>query len=439
MNKKFKLLLTSTILIAILAISCSYAILTPIAKAETETNSGGPQITAASSNGTLTTPIYMPGIGNSTQSANIDPSSTNLKANNITLADSTILSAQPMTWGNRWWIIDQWTTPSYMSGSFTAVADSFQGWSSGDAIIYEPMNVAYGTSSSNFNWFQFCIFFNQNGTVNWGVQDTPLGGSSYTWYPAPMSYTVGHSYSFSFTTSGSSTVVFSLTDTTTNNPQTHSFSSPGVTILVNPIYNSQESYSPASCVEGWNNANQVTNAPTFTTTIGTGESNYYYWTFVSTGAAINGVTTNVVVSGSNYQWSMTPATFISSLYGNPIPIGQGSVTNANYIIGAPNSQDAVIYGGNPGDGGSIGGNLVTSTGGTIVVDGYVSPGYYSDLIIYVSVDGSTWIQAGSILVGSNSGTHIDVCTYSSAFNYIQVTGYDYTDSVNFHLDAVYVT
>ena len=126
--------------------------------------------------------------------------------------------------------------PASMSGAFTAVSNTIGNLVGNDVVFYLPLNVAYGTSPSSFVWFQFAVQFGANGAINWYLYSFPNGNiNDPTQTTVGISYIIGHSYSFSFTTSGSNTVIFNIQDTTLNStPWTYPTLVPGVSILYWP-------------------------------------------------------------------------------------------------------------------------------------------------------------------------------------------------------------
>ena len=359
----------------------------------------------------------------------------------ITTEDGKIIIDTSTSRSDPWFSIDVWASesgtqlPAYMSGTFTAVSNIIGNLESDDWVIYEPMNVAYGTSSSNYVWFQFTIYFGDNGEVQWMVYRAPNGGN-FQFDTIPISYTPGHSYSFSFTTSGSNTVTFSIVDNTNSASWSNSYNVPGVTLLYYP----NGSFSPASTVEGYTTNSVLTNVPTFTTTIGTGQSDYYYepsnpdWA----GRIPQGIGTNVAIVSSVYYWAMVPLKYATSYYDSD-PIGYGSVGSPSDLANTPDKHLASIYGPNRGDGGIIIVQLSTSSGGNIFIDAYSVSGYYSLTYVYVSTDAVNWNYVGGGFIYPYPESHLWAGTYNGAFNYVAVVGYDdpyYGYSVNLRLDAV---
>lgn len=236
-----------------------------------------------------------------------------------------------------------------MTGAFTAVSNTIGNLEPDDWVIYEPMNVAYGTSSDNYVWFQFTIYYGYNGVVQWMVYRAPNGGNFQSDI-IPISYTPDHSYSFSFTTSGSNTVNFNIVDNTNSASWSNSYNVPGTTLLHYP----RGSFSPASCVEGYTTNSELTNVPTFTTTLGTGHSDYYYepsnpdWA----GRIPQGIGTNVVVVNSVWYWAMGPLKYATNYY-DSFPINYGYPTDSSNLVNTPDKHSASIWGPNHGDGAII--------------------------------------------------------------------------------------
>jgi hypothetical protein len=222
---------------------------------------------------------------------------------------------------NHWWMIDYWATqtggnlPSFMNGSFVAVNNTIGGFVGDDAILYLPLNVAYGTSATNCVWFQFDVQFNSTG-VSWYIWDIEGPGtvdSDYKNIPIPtdvIPYTPGHGYSFSLTTSGAHCVTFTITDTTTMTTWSTcawAWTVPSLNMLYNPSYTSggvtYTMFSPASAVEGYTTNSQLTGVPHFRTLVGYGITNFWYGAYGS--GAPSGIATYASVGPSgNYYWSM---------------------------------------------------------------------------------------------------------------------------------------
>ena len=186
-----------------------------------------------------------------------------------------------------WHSIDVWSTtsggqlPPKMNGTFVAVSNTIGGLdaSNDDQIIYEPINVAYGTSGSNCVWFQFCVYFFANGGISmniWALWDINGGGYTDDVITNNLAYTIGDTYNFALTTSGTNTVTFTVEDTNTGGSWSNNnweVTVPGLNICFWP---SPGYYSPASCVEGYTTNSQLTNVPNFLTTIGYGETTHFH-------------------------------------------------------------------------------------------------------------------------------------------------------------------
>ena len=349
---------------------------------------------------------------------------------------------------SHWWSIDLWCTtsgtqmPSQMTGSFVAVSNTIGNLNGAqnDQILYLPLNVAYGTSSSNFVWFQFCVYFMAGGSVQWSIWDLPNGanGRSNT---INLTYTPGHTYNFALTTSGTNTVTFTIEDMNTLQSNTvnswvngnnQPITVPGLTMLYWP----NGAFSPASCVEGYTSNSQLTNVPYFQTYTGYGETTHYH----SDSAGIpSGISTGIWTAGTNYYyWNMLSQYSVSSISGTT-NYGAGNANSANNLIGNQDGAYANLWGGNPGDGGNIVGVMNAASGGNIYIYGYSTSGYYSDLYVYVSTDNQHWTQIGNALRITQSTPYwISIGSYMGDFSYIAVAGYDTGYSVNLHLDAVKV-
>jgi YVTN family beta-propeller protein len=172
-----------------------------------------------------------------------------------------------------WWDINYWANsssqlPPKMNGTFTAAPNNIGGLYSGDAVLYIPLNVAYGNSSTNCVWFQFDVEFDlgYTGWYIWDVLEPASIDSDYHYQDIGISYIVGDVYNFELTTSGNDTVTFSIRDVnsgaywSTNNWK---WIVPSLTML----YDSNV-FSPASAVEGYTTNTQLSNVPLFQTYIG---------------------------------------------------------------------------------------------------------------------------------------------------------------------------
>lgn len=360
---------------------------------------------------------------------------------NFTPASPHETAMQPM-WNNHWWIIDYWASifgtgmPSKMNGTFVAVDNTIGGLVSDDRIYYLPLNVAYGTSSSDFVWFQFCIEFDADHNVYWRIYDCVPG--YYPYQVIQLSYIPGHQYDFALTTSDPLTITFSIKDTTTGGApwETHTWhnSIHGLTMIYNTQY-----FSPASAIEGRTTNSLLTNVPYLQTHLGYGEVTL--WEGVS-GSIPSGVDTFFWSGPINYYyWAMISTNYytISSVYEYG-PYGYGAVANASNIVGTVDGQYADIYGGNPGDGGYIFGNMNAPSGGWVYAYAYSAPDYLSDLYVYVSYDSQNWYQVGEkIRIDSSSPSWVYVGRSPNTFRYIAVCGYDWPYSVNLHVDAVKIS
>jgi hypothetical protein len=342
---------------------------------------------------------------------------------------------------NSWWSIDFWSTtsgdqmPQYMAGQLVAVKNTIDGMSMGDWVSCEPINVAYGTSNNNFVWYQFCIdFFAYTDNPSWCLWDFPNGDRySGRYFPITLPYIIGDTYNFGYTASGTNTVTFTIFDTADpENPYTKTYSAPGLTLIFD-----QGAYSPASCVEGVTTGDTLTNIPYFQSYLGYGATDHYH---SDSPGVPSGIGTGIWRIGSSpyYYWSMIGQNYVSNVITSN-NMQYGSVSDADYISGDQDGQYAYIYGGNFGDGGNINAEMNALSGGYISVYGYSDSGYYSDLLVYVSNDDSTWTLVNSAIVSSTTPSWINVGVYMGDFQYIAIAGFDSGYSVSLHLDAVRVT
>ena len=392
--------LSTTLLLGLLLISAACTIMTSNAKALPSTSSIKNTQTSPENNSTLTGNNMPPPIGGpvthySTNEKYLPPSATVISNQSLPMLipsglnnGSVNQSVSPM-YTTHWYMMDIWSTqsgnnmPQYMDGTITAVANTIGGMQSGnDYVAYLPMNVAYGTTT-NFDWFQFGIIFWQGGSCNFQFDWYLDATGNQNNVDVLMPYTPGDSYDFSFTTSGSNTVTFTLT-CSQYNPWTDTFTVPGTQLLHYP----GGGFSPCSAVEGFTESS-LTNVPYVQTYLGYGESTYYYIAGGQTPPS--GITTGVWGAGTGYfLWAMTGENDMASLTSQTGGIGYGSVNNPSNLLNAQDGNYATIYGGNPGDGGQIVGQMSALSGGNIYVYGYSSSGYYSNLYVYVSTDDSTW-------------------------------------------------
>jgi hypothetical protein len=331
-----------------------------------------------------------------------------------------------------------------MGGTFLAVPNTlYCGLASGDSILYLPLNVIYGTSSTNCVWFQFEIDFSSDGNVYWSIWDIkyPYSPSDYANEDISYyfeSYTPGHTYNFGLYTSGTNTVTFWIYDTTNNmywEKNSWDWPIPGVTMIYSA--GSGSPFSPASAIEGYTTNNQLPNVPYFQTYLEYGENTVWEGVYYS---PPSGIDTFYFPGPTNYYyWAMTSTNdyIISSVY-SYATYGHGSVANPNNIVGEPDGQYAEIYGGNPGDGGQILGNMNAPSGGYVYAYVYSTAGYYSNLYVYVSYDGQSWSLVGGTyqVISSSTPSWVYMGLSPGTFRYIAVCGYDSYDSVDLHVDAV---
>ncbi len=170
-------------------------------------------------------------------------------------------------------------------------------------------------------------------------------------------------------------------------------------------------------VEGDTTYATLTNVPTFSTTLGTAESTYYYAPSqnINNHETIDqGVGSNVAIVSSVYYWAMVPETYSSSYIG--YIWWYGCIHFKSFrLSGVPDTQ-CQVFTPNSGSGEEIEVALSTSSGGNLYVDGYSDTGYNSLLYAYVYT-GSSWVQVGSALTVCPSGEfHIWIGTYGRIFH-----------------------
>ena len=239
---------------------------------------------------------------------------------------------------NHWWLIDYWdasfllpgTLPSRQSGQFDAVANTIQGLQTNDDILYLPLNVAYGTSSSNCVWFQFDVDFSASGQVAWYIWDVNCPGTNQNMWPngdyhpttIGLSYVVGDRYSFAITTSGSNTVTFSINDTSNGASWSKSdwvWSVPSTTMLA-----TESTFSPSSAVEGYTSGSALTGVPLLFSKMGEGiQSNRSYPSGTGMPSGIS-TTRFALDDSSHWMWAMSPSlapVHLDIVGSNPTSIG----------------------------------------------------------------------------------------------------------------------
>ncbi|MCJ7505535.1 Ig-like domain repeat protein [Candidatus Bathyarchaeota archaeon] len=211
--------------------------------------------------------------------------------------------ALPGTPPNHWWLIDYWNNWNYY-GSFTAVGNSITGLSTqnGDAVLILPMNLAYG-SSSTWQWFQFDMQFDADGTIWWGIWNVDSPGSSdsdYHPHTLGLSYTVGHTYHYQGSVV-SGNFRFQIWDDSLGTTWYMDFDIPSTSQFYN-----YSAFSPASAVEGYTTPSTVGNVPYYQFTIGYGMTSF---TFGQYGSGVpNGIATdrqNLGGTPSTWHWKMT--------------------------------------------------------------------------------------------------------------------------------------
>jgi hypothetical protein len=117
-----------------------------------------------------------------------------------------------------------------------------------------------------------------------------------------------------------------------------------------------------------------------------------------------------------------------------------AISNPSGLCGpSPDGNFAYLYAGNYGDEAMIIANMNGEASGHVYLNGYSDSGYYSNLYVYVSNDGTNWylLPNGDQIITANSAYYIDCGSYSN-FQYVAVVGYDSGDSVSLHIDSVQV-
>jgi hypothetical protein len=156
-------------------------------------NLGGSANITSSTIISMNTQISQPDIGEGSIKLPFTPVSTPVieqAANGSWIRRNTLRAGQ-----NHWWSIDYWTStwggylPSKMNGTFVAVANTISGLESSDVVMYLPLNVAYGVSSSNFVWFQFVVYFKAGGITSWRIWAFPNGTNGKDFTISNISYT----------------------------------------------------------------------------------------------------------------------------------------------------------------------------------------------------------------------------------------------------------
>lgn len=122
------------------------------------------------------------------------------------------------------------------------------------------------------------------------------------------------------------------------------------------------------------------------------------------------------------------------------PIGNGSVSNPNGILGSsPDGSYTQLYGGNLGDGGVIDVYMssTVSSGAPVYLYSYSASGYYSHVYVYVSYDNSNWYLVGSGYVYGGPGW-LYCGNAPITYRYIGIAAYDDEGwSANFFIDCIY--
>ncbi len=152
-----------------------------------------------------------------------------------------------------------------MSVTFDGVSNTLGGIWSDDWVAVLPINLAYGSDSTQFTWVQFAVLFNYGGSVDFVLEQNNFasGQMSYGNYsngrewstsPPPLypgqeisvDYTVGHTFFAQLFVYDASHVEFAITDEDTGNLWTNVMGVPSTNVLY-----MSGAFSPATTVEGW--------------------------------------------------------------------------------------------------------------------------------------------------------------------------------------------
>lgn len=224
-------------------------------------------------------------------------------------ADGKAVTTPAASSQNHWWDITYWADtsgghlPSKMNGSFVAVPNTIGNVVESDAVLYLPLNVAYGSSSTNCVWFQFDVQFGPYfGWYIWDVKGPGMNvPGDYHYTPIGLVYTPGHEYTFSLLMSGTNTVTFRITDITLGASWSCSNWAWNVPSLVMRF--DQSMFSPSSAVEGYTTTSQLTNVPYFQTKVGYGITTF--WHRAAGSGTPSGIATDASVGPSGYYyWQM---------------------------------------------------------------------------------------------------------------------------------------
>jgi hypothetical protein len=439
--------------IIIFHIMLSLLFVTPPVYASDSTVTNSTQGPIIISNSTSFLTGALPNFANTSQNANVtmpqnrrevvhldsEPAST---PRLVRYSNGSYMQSLSPLWSSHWWKIDFWTNspydrPSQLTGSFRAEENTIGNMAPGDEIMYIPLNVLYGNSVSDAIWFQFVIAFYANNDVVMTIWDINTNNAVYISHDVPtdqVPYIPGDTYNVALIPSGTNTVTFSIQNVDTSDSWTKSewdWDVPSLTMLYDTNY-----FSPASAVEGYTTNGQLNNLPYVQTYVGDDIPGNWYSEYGS--SAPSGIITATSGGPGNYYWMMFSQTYVASVYDSN-HYGLGAVSNPSGLTGSyADGNYAYIYGGNYGDGGYILGNMSTVAGGNIGLWVYSSPGYYSNLYVYVSYDGYDWITIGQIQIWRNYPILYTIGTANTGFKYIGIAGYDSGLSVALHIDVVVV-
>lgn len=276
-----------------------------------------PIVSVLGTNMTRATAFYAPNTSTNVQLPRVTP----IAPPNGTRPEKQPLQI-PAGVNDRWWIIDYWNTPQGAfpgyTATFTAVSNTIGNWTTNEVIIVLPINIAYGTSSTNCVWFQFSIQFNYQpgpySPVQWNIQNNTCPATSDSDYHItniPLPYVVGHSYVASMSPSSTfpPQATFTITDTTSGSSWPMAYTVPSTSVVY-----ASSTFSPASAVEGvpYRSSPSYTNVPYFPFTVQHGQTTVNHVTAASSGfnvpTTINTYKAQTPIQGT-WNWAMegTPA------------------------------------------------------------------------------------------------------------------------------------
>lgn len=141
-----------------------------------------------------------------------------------------------------------------------------------------------------------------------------------------------------------------------------------------------------------------------------------------------------------YEWwvGLTPFSVSSIDWGKTSTYGGGVLENAANIVGESHDGNYAHFScQTAGASARAVGIMNAESTGTVQVYCYSQSGYVSDLYVYVSIDGYSWYQVGSMIgVGQGTPNWLEIGTYSGNFWYIGIAVYDSTRPASLYVDAV---